>query len=317
MNPLLSLLTGIVSAFTPCVAILIPLLLYRFFNEEKKQYLQFSFFTIGFLISYLVVALVLGSLLTSFIQNGIKLGLGLLFVVLGILSLMNKINPLNFPLVKNPFFLGIIFALIMGVNPCTIPYLAVILALAKTDMIINTFFFGLGLILPALLFAFFGNKMFSFTKKSGKAFHAINKFMSALLVLAGIYLAFTIKSFGNWDLVITIIILVLAFIIILRSFFLIRGKKDLLKPSNIILLIALILILVTAIFHCKAHIMPNNNLHNLSSLNDVNNLEELSCSMNVLSCEICTRCIYLFSTALGLGFLGVILTYYWDNRKNK
>lgn len=303
MNPLLSLASGIVAAFTPCVAILIPLLLYRFFKKEEKQYFQFGIFIIGFLLSYALVALVLGNLLTSFIQNGIKLGLGLLFMVLGILSLMNKINPLNFPLVKNSFLLGMIFAIIMGVNPCTIPYLAIILTLAKGDMVINTFAFGLGLILPALIFSFLGQKIFSFTKKTGKLFHTINKIMSSLLILAGLYLGFTIKSFGNWDLAITIIILILVFIILLRAFFLIRGKKDLLKPSNIILLTALILILVTAIFHCKSQIMPSTEIH-----------DELSCSYEVTSCEVCMKCLYLFITAVILGLSGVFIANYYDDK---
>ncbi|MEM4710590.1 MAG: hypothetical protein QXL18_01450, partial [Candidatus Woesearchaeota archaeon] len=146
MNPFISYLSGLLAAFTPCVIVLMPLLLYRFFNKEKKQWKSFSFFIIGFLIFYFILSYLLASIFTSQIQNGFKLGLGIMFVVLGILSFMERLNPLDLPLVKNPFILGVIFAIIAASNPCALPYFSVIVAnSASTMFIINIMAFGLGI----------------------------------------------------------------------------------------------------------------------------------------------------------------------------
>ena len=159
MSLIISYFSGLVAAFTPCVIVLMPILLYRFFHENKKDFLNFSIFTTSFILSYLIFGFFLSSLFTSSFQNGIRVGLGFLFVILGILALMSRLNPINFPLFKSNITLGIIFSLIISFNPCTIPFLSVIISLnTNFNIIINMLLFALGIITPSIFFAFFSKK---------------------------------------------------------------------------------------------------------------------------------------------------------------
>ena len=294
MNPFVSYLSGILTAFTPCVIVLMPIMLYRFFNKERKQWKSFSFFIIGFLIFYFILSYLLASIFTSQIQNGFKLGLGVLFVVLGVLSFMERLNSLNLPAVKNPLILGMIFAIIAASNPCALPYFSIIVANSVSAMlIINIMIFGLGIITPSILFGIIGQKMIRVSKSSGKFFHSINKLMSLILIASGIYLALSIKNVVINDIYVVAVILALTFFILIRAFFIINDKKDLLKIKNVVLLISLLLIIFVAVYHCN-NILPKNNIHN----NGV-------CSVDVLSCSVCARCVWIFGVAALLGFVGV------------
>ncbi|MEM4638077.1 MAG: cytochrome c biogenesis protein CcdA [Candidatus Woesearchaeota archaeon] len=295
MNPFISYLSGLLAAFTPCVIVLMPLLLYRFFNKEKKQWKSFSFFIIGFLIFYFILSYLLASIFTSQIQNGFKLGLGIMFVVLGILSFMERLNPLDLPLVKNPFIIGVIFAIIAASNPCALPYFSVIVAnSASTMFIINIMAFGLGIITPSVLFGLIGQKMTGIAKSSGKFFHSINKLMSLILVVSGAYLALSIKDVLINDIYVVAIMLTLTFVIIIRVFFIINNKKDLLNVKNILLLVSLLLIIFVAVYHCNS-ILPEKNIHSSGV-----------CSVDVLSCNVCARCVWVFGVAALLGFVGIL-----------
>lgn len=294
MNPFLSLSSGIIASFTPCVIVLFPVVMYRFFNSDKREYKQYIYFIFGFLLSFLIMGVFLRGLFNSSIVNGIKLGLGILFVVLGILSLMDRMNPLNFPIIKNPFLFGITFSLALSFNPCTLPYIGVLILLDKMSLFINMIMFGLGLLAPSVLFAIFGSKIIDYAKRTGKILHHINKLMSVVLVASGLYLAYSIKSFGKMDLYTSSGLLIIIFIVIIRSFFLINNSKDLLKPKNILLVLSLILLMYATIVHCD-HSIPKEDS------------EILSCGLNT-TCEVCKTCLNIFFLSSGLGIVGVALT---------
>jgi hypothetical protein len=275
-----------------------PIMLYRFFSKEKKQWKSFSFFIIGFLIFYLILSYLLASIFTSQIQNGFKLGLGILFVVLGILSFMERLNPLDLPAAGNPFILGIIFAIIAASNPCALPYFSIIVANSASAMlIINIMIFGLGIITPSILFGIIGQKMMGVAKSSGKFFHSINKLMSIILVASGVYLALNIKMIGHNDVYVIAGMLALTFFILIRSFFIINDRKELFTLRNIILLLSLLLIIFVAIYHCNTNVLNGTIVH-----------PDGVCSADdVLDCPICTRCITIFGVAALLGFIGLFL----------
>ncbi len=310
MNPWLSLLSGIIAAFSPCVIVLIPILFYRFFKKDKSQLKQFFYLITGFIIMYIITSLLISKLFTSFIQNGIKIGLGLLFVVLGFLSLMDRINPLNFPLIKNTFLFGMIFALIVSINPCSLPYLSVIISLgSKGKIFLNLAFFGLGLIVPAILFAITGQKIINIAKKGAKLMHILNKLMSLILIISGIYLATTIKKVNHYDVYISAVFLVIVFLIIIKSFFLINRFKDIVKLKNILLIITLILIIFVAIWHCSNKVLekPKHFNYDNSVFNESQTYEVCSYS-DVKSCNVCMKCLKIFGIALVFGGLSIALS---------
>jgi thiol:disulfide interchange protein len=298
MNPWLSYISGIVTAFTPCVIVLMPIMLYRFFNKDKKQWRSFAFFIIGFLISYVVLSYLLAGIFTSQVQNGFKLGLGLLFVVLGILSFIERLNTLDLPAANNPFVLGLVFSIIAASNPCALPYFSIIVANSlPTLLIINILLFGLGIITPSIFFGLIGQKMINLAKKSGKFFHSIHKLMSIILIASGIYLALSIKSMMMNDLYVVGGMLALTFFIVIRSFFIINDKKELLNIKNILLLLSLLLIIFVAIYHCNNTIVSSGIVHT----------DGVCSADDVLSCPVCTRCITIFGIAAFLGFIGLFL----------
>ncbi len=290
MNPLLSFTSGIIASFTPCVIVLFPIVLYRFFNKQKN-FLEYGKFVFGFIFSFILFGYLLFGLFSSPVANGIKLGLGLLFSILGILALLDRINPMNFPLIKNSFLLGSSFALILSFSPCAIPYLSLMIA-TSNSIFIDIILFGIGLISPSLLFAFFSQQIMNFAKKSGKIFHSINKLMSFILIATGVYLAISITSFNYHDLFVSITFLGMMFFVLIKSFFIINKKKDFLKIKNIILFIALLLILVATLYQC------NNNISHYGET------DMMTCTFDE-TCEICNRCLYIFGSAALLGISAI------------
>lgn len=300
MTPIVSYLSGLVTAFTPCVIVLMPIMLYRFFSREKKHWKLFFFFIIGFLIFYFILAYLIASIFTSEIQNGFKLGLGILFVVLGTLSFMERLNPLNLPLINNPFILGIIFAIIAASNPCALPYFSVVIANSKSAMIIiNIMMFSLGIITPSIVFGLIGQKIIGVIKSSGKVFHSINKIMSLILIVSGGYIALNIKKIGKNDIYVVGGMLLLTFFILIKVFFIINNKKEILKLKNVLLLISLLLIIFVAIYNCNNILVAKNIGENVTHINNVCSADD------ILSCQICTRCIIIFGIAALIGFLGL------------
>jgi len=290
---------GIVAAFTPCVIILIPLVLYKFFNKEKKQYKEFLIFITGFILAYSIFAIILQNLLTSNIQNGIKIGFGIIFITLGILSLKNRINPLNLPIIKNSFFLGIFYSLIISASPCTIPYLGIILTLSLKNIIINIIFFGLGLITPAVIFAIIGQSILNISKKTGKIYHHFKKLMDILLIFSGVYMIFNITSFSHIDLIPSLILMSFSYFILLKSA--IDFKK--INIKKIILLLSLLGILIATTIQC------NHTINETQKENSFNFFEtESQGCESVKECEICKKCSTIFLVSSSIGLLTIILS---------
>jgi cytochrome c-type biogenesis protein len=314
MSLTLSFLGGIVSAFTPCVIVLMPILLYRFFHERESEWEKFGLFIFGFLLFYVIFGYVLSSLFTSSIQNGLRIGLGLLFILLGGLAVIGRLNPLHVPIIKNSFLFGGVFALITSFNPCTIPYLGVIISIeSKAMLFLNLLSFGLGLIVPALLFAFFGKRILNVGKGSGKVFNRVNSIMHYILILSGMYLMFSINVLHKYDVYIISVFLMLCFYILIKSFFVINSFSDMLKVRNILLLLSLVLILVAAVYNCNSYVSSYENVQDTLGLNKDN----VSCSIDVSTCVVCRRCIYIFSIASILGFLGIGLIRLKNGKDNK
>ncbi len=343
-----SYLSGLVGAFTPCIIVLMPILLYKFFNnKEDKKWFGFIEFIISFLFSYLLFGFFLSELFTSQVQNGVKVGIGLLFIVLGILAVFGKLNPINFPLIKNNIVFGFIFSLIISFNPCTIPFLSLIISLNNSvDILSNMFYFSLGLITPSIIFAFFGNSLIKFINNFGNKFNMINNLMHFVLILSGVYLIFSIDNLTRYDLFLISFFILFIFYILLRIFFILNSKRDLLNLGNILLLISLLGILFTALFHCNSYItlkesnpfvlilndIDSNNLdininnsnYDFKDKNDSKNREisnslnnyEYSCSGNIGECEICTKCINRFFLTTMIGFLGIFLIN-WNRLRAK
>ena len=116
--------------------------------------------------------------------------------------------------------------------------------------------------------------------------------MSFILIATGVYLAISITSFNYHDLFVSVVFLGLMFFILIRSFFIINKKKDFLKPKNIILFIALILILVATLYQCN---------HNITHYGKPT---MMSCSIDE-TCEVCNRCLYIFGSAALVGILAI------------
>lgn len=319
MNPILSLFSGIIAAFTPCVIVLFPLVLYRFFGTNNKKIKEYIIFLGGFILAYIIFGYAITELFTSGIQEGIKLGFGIIFVTLGILALLGKINPMNLPVMKNPFLLGSAFALLISISPCSLPYLGLIVSINATGQIlINILFFGIGIIMPSILFAFIGNKILNLTKKHGKILEHMNKLMNVVLVISGIYLMLSIKMIHEYDIYVVSGLLLVVFAIIIKAFFLINSKKDFLKPSNILLFAALIIIVLTAMFNCKGHIEEEKSIEEPSLLDYTTTTDTYTCGAdgNVTKCEICSRCLFLFSSAVLIGGLGIYLNHKFQTKKH-
>lgn len=328
MDILTALFSGLLAAFTPCVIVLIPALIYRFSNE-KKPIPEIIKFSLSFLIVYILSALFLAELFSSQIRYGLQLGLGILFIVMGILALLKRFNPLNFHLIKNTWLFGIVFAIIISVNPCVFAYLGILLGTTNTTMLpINMTAFAIGLLLPALVVAIFGNKLLTKINKASKIMHHVSNLMNGLLIIIGAYMIYTIKNLGKSDIIVTGLLLILTFIIILRSFYFLQGKKQLLKLKNILLFTALIIILLAITFHCDSHIKKNTydaldpdtnpfHINNALQTQTITETPQPTCSSNVTTCKVCTRCITIFSLGALIGFLAILLTHHWPKSLNK
>lgn len=297
MNLLLSYLTGVIAAFTPCVIVLIPLVLYRFYRREKEHVWLFVQFCIGFLLTFTLLGLVIGSMLTSSVQNGFRLGFGILFIVLGILAFSGRLNPLKIPLVRNTFILGMLFAFMLGANPCTLPYLGIVMAIPDTSLLVmHMIFFAAGLLTPAILFAILGQAVLDFASKRQQVLHRLTKLMSLVLIAAGGYLIFSMTSFGRADVLVDALLLAIVFVILIRAFFLVNTLRDMRKPHNLLLFLALLLILGAALYHCDYFVRQQ-----------AMDGEDKLCTSNMIACEACIRCAALFSIAAVIGLGGVYL----------
>jgi len=104
----------VLAAGSPCVVVLIPLILYRFRGTFDQNLV---YFIVGFLASYTFFGFTANSFLTSSFQDGFKLGIGGIFVVLGVLSVNGKVNAVPVKIKDNSFMTGVGYSLLISANP--------------------------------------------------------------------------------------------------------------------------------------------------------------------------------------------------------
>lgn len=329
MSLISAFLSGVLAAFTPCIIVLIPALIYRFTQKEEKPKLAASQFVVAFLLFYAIIALFVTELLSSTVKQGFQLGIGILFIALGGLALAKRFNPLSFPLIKNPFLFGLVFAIIASVNPCALAYFGIVVSAAanKGMLFLSTILFAIGLLLPAAAFTIFGKTLFNKTKKTGRFMHYLNNLMNVLLIIIGGYIIYTIKNLNKYDIIAASVLLIITFIVILRSFHFFYSWKKILNIQNILLLLALLLIIGAAIFHCNSQINKNmpptipteNSTDSIHYKGNpfLTNTQPVhpTCSANIGTCVICKRCITLFGLAAILGTIAILFTYYLRRRQ--
>lgn len=237
---LVSYSSGLLASISPCVIIFIPLILFKFLdtnkhntnnkstilphtnysnsinNSNKRISWDLIEFLIGFQLFYLLFSYILSGLLTSQIATSCKLGLGSLFLLGSILSESNSCYSIsNMYIFKYNIITGAVFSLLLSFNPCSIPFLALILSMnsnltnanllfihftatryitINVPILMNLFVFGQGLLTPSLIvillgksaFKMINNKLSSFTEK-------VKNYSNWLLAATGAYL-----MWNNW-----------------------------------------------------------------------------------------------------------------------
>ncbi len=307
-----SFLAGILAAFTPCILVLFPALVYRF-TETKKEDLarELTGFTISFIGTFFVVAMFLSKILSSMVKEGFQLGIGLLFVVLAILALTKRLNPLQFPLIKNSLLFGFLFAIIASVNPCAFAYLGIVASTQTTTLVLSFIAFAVGLLIPSILFALFGKALFARIHKTQKLMKRLNDLLNILLGITGLYLMLKISHIGKADVLMATILLGVTFLVLLRAFYFFQGK---LTFSRMLLILALLILLIATVWHCNDSVSRNEITNNVTptftSPNADSSLQaQPTCSdAGVAHCAVCRRCTILFGIATLLGFGAILLS---------
>jgi thiol:disulfide interchange protein len=164
------------------------------------------------------------------------------------------------------------------------------------------FAFGFGLLIPSLLFAIFGSAIMKFATHYGNVMNVAEYVVNSILILAGIYLIITLKSFGKMDALVGAVMLIFLFILLLSSLRS-NGLKGLLHISTILLIIGLLLIIVAVYYYCNSHIQ-NQVSHELAQ-----------CSLEIMKCQTCNKCISIFSIGAIAGVFGIIFENVFHKRK--
>lgn len=297
----LSLFAGFMASLTPCVAVLFPIALYRFVNNKKIIFKEYISYVLGFILVFLIFGLIFDGIANSIISSGFRLFLSVSLVILGILQLMKKINPLNIHPVKNSFLFGGIFAFAIAINPCTLPYLGSVIGLSiNFDIILNLILFGVGMLLPSTLLVIVGGRLIHHVNRIGSKTKHLDKFMASLLIIAGTYLGVSILNISKLDVLFSSgsLLLLIGFIIYWL------WKKSPIKnwKSNIpriSLITSLLLLWITFTYHCYSKAFG---------------LLEGTCS---IECQICTQCALLFIGASLFGVLGIIWINWFEERFKK
>lgn len=168
---LLAFFAGLISMTSPCGIALLPTFFSVAFKDRKRAVLMTSAFSLGLLIAFTVFGLIAGFLGNFF--NTYKLTFavvsGFILIFFGILLFLNiGFTIFNFKLdykKEESFFsiaaLGFFFG--VGWTPCVGPILVGILVLAaNAATVLNgtlmLIFYGIGIVAPLLLLAYFSDK---------------------------------------------------------------------------------------------------------------------------------------------------------------
>jgi cytochrome c biogenesis protein CcdA len=283
-----ALTAGILASLTPCVAVLFPITFYRFINNEKIDFKSYALYVAGFLSLFVVTGFLFQQLFNSSVSNGFKLFLSVGLIILGILQFMGKINPLNLKPFKNTFLFGAIFALAVSMTPCTLPYFATLMGVGfSPSVLLNTFLFGVGLLLPSTIALFAGRSLLSTVIKKTKGLSYLEKPLAILLIVTGLYLGLNLAGLSSLDVIFSSILIGLTLVLIMYKSVI---TKPYFTPSKLLLMGGLLTLWVSFTYHCYGLTLHGSTL-----------------PMCGVSCEICDRCLLLFSTAAIFSILGTFI----------
>ncbi|KNC52331.1 uncharacterized protein AMSG_12154 [Thecamonas trahens ATCC 50062] len=208
--------SGLAAALSPCVVVLIPLVLFRFSGHIASKPLlpshtkhgarpslqlvaDLAGFALGFLTAYVAFASAVAYALTSSAAGGVTAAMGMIFAVSGALSLADRMQPLDVPLLSWPPAVGVAFAALVSINPCTIPFLAVVISYSARSAAVALVAFGCGLLTPAITCALMGSGVVALVKRHGAALHYLNRAMSAVLIAAGGWLVSSVHTYSTLE----------------------------------------------------------------------------------------------------------------------
>jgi len=207
LAPLLALLAGVLTAFTPCALSTVPLVIGYVGGtgqkDTKKAFLLSATFAVGMAVTFTSLG-VIASLLGKFLQGTgswwyIVLGILMVLMALQTWEIFNFI-PSTYAISKNKKkgFIGALLAGILGglfASPCATPVLVVLLAFVVKEGnivlgILLLLLYSLGhstLVLIAGTSVGFVKKL-SASKKYGKISNALKIIMGLLILLIALYM---------------------------------------------------------------------------------------------------------------------------------
>ena len=172
MMYVLLFLEGLASFISPCVLPMLPLYLsYLTAKDDNKVVKNSIGFILGFTITFVILGLLsstIGIYLTTYMDY-IKIVFGLFIVLLGLnymnlikLPLINKESKINFKFKNKNFFEALLFGLVFSITwtPCVGVFLgtALMQVMEKGDIIlgmISLLIYSLGLAIPFIISAIF------------------------------------------------------------------------------------------------------------------------------------------------------------------
>ncbi len=278
-------LAGILASMTPCILVLFPITLYRFMNEKKIDYKRYALYSLGFMTFFIISGLFLRTLVSGSFRSAILLAIAVALISLGILQLMNKINPMNLYPIKNSFLYGAIFSFGVATSPCSVPFLGALAGFEIDKIFISLVLFGLGILVAPTIMLFVGSGLVKTLRNVSHFIEKMNIFLGMLLIASGIYLGFSISSFNRMDVVASSILMAFITLLIIWLFMANKKASELFKYPRILLLASMVFILGAITFHCYG-------------------LASASIGYCQGSCFACTRCLYLFSGAMIFSIIG-------------
>lgn len=207
--PIISLLAGILTSFTPCSLSSVPLIIGCVggtgINNTKRAFKLSLVFALGMALTFTILG-ALASILGKFMQGGggwwyIILGILMLMMALQTFEIVTFIKPTNLQTKNNKK--GYIGALISGIfggifsSPCSTPVLIVLLALVANsgNMILGIFLLLLYSIGHSILVVIAGTsvgivKRLIQSKKYGKLSSFLKYIMGTAILLIGFYMLY-------------------------------------------------------------------------------------------------------------------------------
>jgi len=306
---LASYISGIVATLTPCTIVIIPVFIYRFglYAEENTRKLikELSLTLMGFLIGLFATASLFNQLLNSPLNNLLRLLLGTVFIILGVLQLANKFSLNLIKSHSNSFVLGFILPWAISFSPCVLPFFFFFFAggVSGGDVFVRISMFGLGLLSPAILVSIMGNRMMQMMKKTTPLMGKIEKFSGLLLIATGIYLNFEMLNIRSLDIAIATIFFST---LILFAAYTVFIKNKLINIPNILMFISFGIFSYIFFNHCYGEIKHNPDT--LKPIPGITTTYQISqCGAETGECEVCNRCATLFTTAALIGSVGYLL----------